>query len=430
MNPFLRFSRRRLDRLYTPFGPRTLYNSAAYCTRCGSCMQACPLYQLTAQETYSPRGRNQLLRLALEQKINPNAQDPVLLELLQTCTLCGRCTQVCPGRVPTAEHVLEMRRALNLQVLPKILFSFLQWRETRPRLFKKLAHVSLFLRRIYALKFLRFSGLTLFPGLRWLNHLDRILPKRTPNLQRLLRKEKVSTTAKNPTLIYLPSLETEFLLPHLALKILKTAQKKDSVITWSNTATGLFSYVYGDLRQSRRTLRRLIKRHARLANGHLSLLTDSLDVYNFLNRAPQLFAGNPHWEEQARQLADSVQFVTDIFPKKLTLPPQQNNPALLECGTILDRQSPPVKQAEAILYTLFGKNFVECLYTDAGAPAFGYAFARGNRADQIGLKTIEKIQRAQIKTVFTLSGLTALELAYLFKHVSPAVRVQHLADII
>ena len=116
MNPFLRFSRRRLDRLYTPFGPRTLYNSAAYCTRCGSCMQACPLYQLTAQETYSPRGRNQLLRLALEQKINPNAQDPVLLELLQTCTLCGRCTQVCPGRVPTAEHVLEMRRALNLQV--------------------------------------------------------------------------------------------------------------------------------------------------------------------------------------------------------------------------------------------------------------------------------------------------------------------------
>ena len=429
MNPCLRTSRRQLGILYTASGKRSLYDSAAHCTRCGSCTQACPIYRLLPRETASPRGRNQFVRLLLERKIKPSKQSPVPTELLHACTLCGHCTQACPGNVPTAEHVLEIRRALHLRVLPRLLFSFLQLRETRPRLFATLARTALLLRHVGLVKLLRLCGLTRLPGLQWVKRADELLPQRTPAVHRLLRKEQLPVHAKQPSLVYVPSLEAEFILPHLAVKTLRTAQQKQDVTVWFNTPSGLFSYIYGDVRQSRRTLRRLIRRHAHTAGGKLPLLTDSLDVYNFLKRAPQLFSGKPHWEEQARQLATCVKFVTDIFPEKpdaVSCP----TPVRLEYGTVLDRQSPPVNQAETILYTLFGKNFVECWYTDADVPAFGYAFTQGNRAEQIGLEAAEKIKRTQTKTVFTLSGLSALELSYFLRRLGSATQVKHLVDLI
>lgn len=427
---FLRPAHDRLDALHTPLGKRNLYESVSYCNRCGGCVQSCSSYRLSPQENFSPRGRNQLLRLALERKIKLNGNDPVLQQLLKTCTLCGRCTQACPGAIPTAEHVLEMRRSLHMRLLPRTLFSFLNLRETHPQLFEFSARFALLLRRLWLLKLLRFSGLTYLLGVPWLNRMDKLLPSRTPNLRRYLKRENINPVCDKPSLIYLPSLETQFILPQLACHTLRVAQRKHDVTVWLNTPSGLFSYVYGDLRQSRSTLRRLIKRHARTVDGNLPLLTDSIDVYHFLKRAPQLFSGKPHWEKQAEHLSNCVQFVTDIFPPKSDFTHNIPTPVQLEYSALLDRQSLPFKQAETILYTFFGKNFVECWYTDADVPAFGYAFAQGNRAEQIGLEAVKKIERTQTKTVFTLSGLSALELSYFLRRLGSAAQVKHLVDLI
>lgn len=425
-----RLSRKQLGVLQTPLGERNLYDSAAYCNRCGSCAQVCPTYRLTPQETASPRGRNQVLRLALEGKLKLKATDSVLQEILRTCTLCGRCTQACPGAIPTAEHVLEMRRALRLRALPNALFFFFCLRETHPRLFKIFTHFVLFLRNRGLFRAARLFGLPRLLGMGWINRLDDLLPPHTSSVHRLLKKEKTNARPGSPSLIYLPSLEAEFILPQLALSTLRLVQQKHNVTVWFNTPTGLFSYLYGDLRQSRRTLRRLITRHAKTADGSQPLLTDSIDVYNFLKRAPQLFAQNPHWQQQAKHLADCVRFVTDIFPDKTSFDSGIASPVLLEYSAVLDRQSMPFKQAETILSTFFDKNLVECLYTDADVPAFGYAFTQGNRAEEIGLEAVEKIERTHVKTVFTLSGLSALELSYFLRRFYPAAQVKHLVDII
>lgn len=419
-----------LQMLYTPLGKRSIYNSVAYCNRCGMCSQSCPIYRLNAQEIYSPRGRNQILRLALERKIKLNKNNPVLRRSLETCLLCGRCTQACPGAIPTAQHVLEMRRKLNVCLLPRTLFTFLMLRETHPRLFEKLARFALLLHRLWVLKIARFSGITYLLGLSWLNRIDAVIPHRTPNVHTYLKKLNINEQSPTPTLLYLPSLEAEFLLPHLLYNTLCCAQQAHKVCIWFNTASGLFSYVYGDLRRSRHTLRKLINRHAHTGNGNLPLLTDSIDVYNFLKQAPQLFAENTRWERKAQQFADCVRFVTDILPKKLPSHTHFSLPVQLEYSSLFDRRPHPVQQAETILYTLFNKNFVECLYTDADVPAFGYAFTQGNRAEQIGLQVAERIERTQAKTVFTLSGWSALELSFLLKRLNPAVQVKHLVDII
>lgn len=404
-------------------GTRELYDSVSYCNRCGACAQVCPTYRLKNDELFSPRGRNQLLRLALERKFKLNPADERLRETLLTCTLCGRCNQMCAGDVPTAEHVLEMRRALQLRALPRLLHAFLQLRSVHPRAFRVAARTGILLRRAGVIKLLRALQLTRLPGLRWLNHLDDILPARIPACVWPI------TPDTNPQLIYLPSPEAEFILPDIAQRTLQLAQQKFRTTVWRNTPCGLFDYVYGDLRRCRRTLRKLLARHAATANGAVPVLTDSIDVFLFLKRAPQLFAGYTLWENRARRLADAIRFVSDVIPPHFPSGKKSaNEPVLLEPGALFERQGEPFTQVQQILYTFFGKNLVECFYTDADVPAFGYVFVAPKTAAQTELKAVTKIARTQAKQVIVLSGWAAIEVAYLLKKFYPAARVTHFVN--
>ena len=428
----LRHPERHIWEFQTEFGWREQYDCVAHCTRCGCCAQTCPIYQIKHQESFSPRGRNQTLRLVLEKKLNLTPSNPTLIALLESCTLCGRCTQACAGKIPTAEHVLELRRTLHLRVLPRLLFSFLRLRDVRPQLFAKLTRIALFLRRWKAIKLLRVLQFTKIPGLSWLNRLDDMLPNFSSSLDSMLTAEEKNLCAVTaPTAIYLPSLEAEFILPQIARRTLDLIKKQQQTpVIWRNFPTGLFAYIYADVYQSRRTLLRLMRRHTKTAHGKLPLVTDSIDIYLFLKRAPQLFRNKKYWQIRAQKLADCTRFVTDY------LPPVQNTSATsvsgnirLDSGSLFERVNGILEQIRQICYTLFGKNFVECSYTDADTPAFGYAFSAQNCAEQIGLKTVEAIARTQTKKVFVLSGLAALELNYFLKRFYPAAQAQHVIHI-
>lgn len=417
---------RRLHALFTPFGKRSVYESTVYCTRCGSCQQTCPSYVLNKQETFSPRGRNQALRLVLERKLDPRTHKQLLEEIINSCTLCGRCTQTCAGKIPTAEHMLELRRALNLQALPGLLQTLLSLRNTRPALFDRLIRTGLFLRRAGVVTLLRKTGLTRLVGLGWINRADDLLPRKTPNLQKYLARQNIKFRPENPDLIYLPSLEAQYLLPELAACVLKTAAEKHRPVLWPNISSGLFEYVYGDLRRSRRAVRRLIRRREQ---ANLPVLTDSVDVFTFLRRAPQLFSGNKRWEDKARKLAENMRFVTDFLPKKPMDFPGVKTPVRLDYSALFCREGEPFESAHKILKTLFKKNFVECLYTDADTPAFGYGFVRKNLAQDMTLQTVRTIAQTQTATVFTLSGLSALELNYSLKRLYPNAKAEHVARL-
>src|SRR3989338_1517943 len=98
-----------LGRLLTDLGERSTYDAVSQCSRCGYCEQACPTYVATGQESKSGRGRNQIVRLMLEGKLDDRE---AALEALSTCLLCGACTTDCYAHVPTADIVLEGRRML------------------------------------------------------------------------------------------------------------------------------------------------------------------------------------------------------------------------------------------------------------------------------------------------------------------------------
>ncbi len=77
------------------------------CIRCGFCLDACPTFRLTGQETQSPRGRIYLVRSWRENEI---AFDQGVVEALDSCLGCRACETACPSGVEYGV-ILEHARA-------------------------------------------------------------------------------------------------------------------------------------------------------------------------------------------------------------------------------------------------------------------------------------------------------------------------------
>lgn len=76
------------------------------CIRCGFCLDACPTFRLTGQETKSPRGRIYLVRSWRE---NALPFDNDVIEALDSCLGCRACETACPSGVQYGA-ILEMAR--------------------------------------------------------------------------------------------------------------------------------------------------------------------------------------------------------------------------------------------------------------------------------------------------------------------------------
>jgi glycolate oxidase iron-sulfur subunit len=86
---------------------QTLDSKTSKCIRCGFCLDACPTFRLTGQETRGPRGRIYLVRSWREGVI---PFDQGVVEALDTCLGCRACETACPSGVEYG-MILEMARA-------------------------------------------------------------------------------------------------------------------------------------------------------------------------------------------------------------------------------------------------------------------------------------------------------------------------------
>ncbi|NPA49076.1 MAG: (Fe-S)-binding protein [Thermodesulfobacteria bacterium] len=68
------------------------------CARCGKCLPACPSFQATLRESFSPRGRVALAREGLSAS-----------RTFSHCLLCGACEAVCPNELPLLEIFAQAR---------------------------------------------------------------------------------------------------------------------------------------------------------------------------------------------------------------------------------------------------------------------------------------------------------------------------------
>ncbi|MBC2725932.1 MAG: (Fe-S)-binding protein [Desulfosporosinus sp.] len=100
------------------------------CSRCGNCQQICPLYAEEKQETAVARGKLHLISLLIGGEINPSSR---LQQILDFCLLCGRCSSLCQNGVPS-DILIVLGRALVNQSIPKFKHKLIRYMLRKERM--------------------------------------------------------------------------------------------------------------------------------------------------------------------------------------------------------------------------------------------------------------------------------------------------------
>ena len=94
---------------------KDLEELTTHCIRCGFCLEACPTFSETGDETQSPRGRIYLVRSAVTGSVQwEDVEDPIA-----KCLGCRACETACPSGVEYGQ-ILELARARMLPEKPAI----------------------------------------------------------------------------------------------------------------------------------------------------------------------------------------------------------------------------------------------------------------------------------------------------------------------
>lgn len=86
-----------------------------FSTRCNFCRRACPVYEVTGVEFDSPRARLELINEALERRIDTLD----IISMLDRCTLCRKCIEVCPSRIEIPEIILDFKSKVRKEYVPE-----------------------------------------------------------------------------------------------------------------------------------------------------------------------------------------------------------------------------------------------------------------------------------------------------------------------
>ncbi len=84
------------------------------CMRCGFCITTCPSRIYHLLEAYSPRGRLSILNGLVHGELEIN---DLILDILNTCTLCALCYSKCPAGVKTHEIFEKAREIIHKNFL-------------------------------------------------------------------------------------------------------------------------------------------------------------------------------------------------------------------------------------------------------------------------------------------------------------------------
>ncbi|MGI0440329.1 LutB/LldF family L-lactate oxidation iron-sulfur protein [Helicobacter himalayensis] len=81
------------------------YYRAMSCIRCGSCLNHCPVYDKIGGHAYLSTYPGPIGEVISPQLFGINTCSP----MLDLCSLCGRCSEVCPVEIPLADLIRDLR---------------------------------------------------------------------------------------------------------------------------------------------------------------------------------------------------------------------------------------------------------------------------------------------------------------------------------
>lgn len=290
-----------------------IYDPLAACNRCGYCAQVCPTYVVTGRETLTARGRNQLVRLAIEGKLE-NLEEA--REAVDTCLLCRACTTVCFSQVPTADFMAKARVVLAKGSSRNRARSFLFRRVfTKPKLLRLLFKAAFLLKRVGLSGFLRKIGLLKLLSPK-LHHADELL-EHAPN--RFLT-ERLKDEPQSGKTGYFASCGMEFLFPDAGMasfSLLKKEGMEPHPIP--QVCCGLAPHSAGDEEASRALARKNLDFWEK--SGSEPIVCDDSSCAVFLSEYPKLLPDDPRAKAVAQRVKDLTAFLAERgLPKRAVAP--------------------------------------------------------------------------------------------------------------
>ncbi|MFA6030882.1 MAG: (Fe-S)-binding protein [Elusimicrobiota bacterium] len=415
----------QLGKLLTSLGERSDYDAVSQCSRCGYCEQACPTYVASGREAYSARGRNQLVRLMLEGKVERTA---CAQEAFSTCLLCGACTEVCPAHVPTADIVLEGRRELAGSA-PGWLWKGLSALLLGPRVrLERVLGLAYFFKRLGFSRLAGRLGLLRLLGLRALEEADRHVEEVPDSLLGpLLRADPELAPRADARHHYFASCGPDFLFPRVGLattRILKTLGPADYR---GNPCCGLLAYNYGDLATARELARRNIVLFEQADDG-APVVADCSSCAAFLKSYPQLFLDDAEWRPRAERFAGSVLDAVELEP---SLPPRTLKGTLAFHDSCRASHGQGLRAQPRRVLAPAAEAVREMPDSDVCCGGAGlFAFKHPELSEKLLLRKVSAAAHVQARVVSASGTSCLLQLARGLRKYYPEARVAHWSELV
>ncbi len=86
------------------------FHEALRCIRCGCCMNYCPVYDKIGGHSYVGETGRPVYPGPIGEVVEPNLYGiDKMSDILTLCSLCGRCSEVCPVQIPLADLIRKLR---------------------------------------------------------------------------------------------------------------------------------------------------------------------------------------------------------------------------------------------------------------------------------------------------------------------------------
>lgn len=405
-----------ISRFANARGEAGLYDSLSQCNRCGYCESVCPTYILSGEEELSSRGRNQLVKMAMEGKFTDKEK---VSRSVFTCLLCGACASACYGKVPTHEHVLEGRRSVKNYSGNPLLNLSLKLMLSHPGLFSAVLKTAFLLKKAGLSKLLSCLGIFHLLGMPQMSEIESAA-ERVPLvfLKERLKKDPELKSGDKKRWIYFAPCGPNYIYPEVGLATVKTLKKYiGSGLHMNNFCCGLTAYNYGKLEDAAKFARKNIELFERLSaeTGEIPLVCDCSSCAAFLKEYPRLFR-EPGWKKRAENFSKNVRDALEAVPpekvralgeeKAEVLSPVTYHDSCRACHGQGIREEPRL-----VLRKMLGKDFVEMKESDfccGGAGA--YFFTQKEMSEKILRRKILNIAGVQARTVVAGSTSCLMQL--------------------
>lgn len=420
-----------LNALITADGEKNIYDAVSRCLRCGYCETSCPTYSLKSNEIYSPRGRNQLVRKLVEGKIKGAN---TAYESLKTCLLCGACSEVCYGKVPTADLVLEARREMpghGKNFYYKIAAAV----TSRKKIFNLILKVLYLLKKAGLPEIADKLGVFYFLNLRGISEAQKkSLPSPLKFLTETLEKDERFKNPAKLSWIYFSPCGTEFIHTEVGKATVELLYKiyGDGIIM-KNECCGLTAYNYGSLNEAKAAAQKNIALYDEIRTkfSDAPIILDCSSCAAFLKSYPSLFAKDDPMRSKAEFFSSCVKDITE-FIKPIHMEHLADFKRLSEIRvTIHDscRASHAQgirKEIRDVLKPLLKDNLVEMPQSDhccGGAGAF--AFSNPEVSQDILKRKIENISSVRPDIVIASSTSCLIQIETGLREMYPKARIMH-----